>query len=246
MVDFLLWSSVVLGVLGAIANIYKKWWCFILWTLSNLILIEHNYHREELSQAALFVVYQVLCIIGLITWYKEKKHMNELGRGKKLCLVSDDNGYEYVERVDTEGVVVGLLGVTEKDELVLVEQFRPAVNMNVISLPAGCVGDEDPNEQLSAAVVRELLEESGYEPRDVSFMFKSPTSSGIANEMMYVYLGTGLRKVHSGGGTEGENIRVHVVPLSELHSWIVDQQNKSKVVSDTVYAALYFAAAQKG
>ena len=90
-----------------------------------------------------------------------------LAEGRWLRLV-DDAGWEHVERVNGHGVVV-ILAVTEEGELLLVEQYRPAVKSRVIEVPAGLTGDvagrED--EDADAAARRELLEETGYEAQEM-------------------------------------------------------------------------------
>ena len=60
--------------------------------------------------------------------------------GKFLKLVIRD-GWEYIERVNCSGVVI-VVGKTDDDKVILVEQFRRPVQKNTIGFPAGLVGDE--------------------------------------------------------------------------------------------------------
>lgn len=73
------WIGVFLGILGAILNVYKHWSCFILWTLANILLINHNVTNRDYAQAFLFVVYQSITTFGLIKWIRETKN------GKNSC-----------------------------------------------------------------------------------------------------------------------------------------------------------------
>ncbi len=54
---------------------------------------------------------------------------------------------------------VSVLALTPEREVLLVEQFRPAVGARTLELPSGNV---DPGETPAAAAQRELLEETGY------------------------------------------------------------------------------------
>ena len=53
-----------------------------------------------------------------------------VARGRYLTMV-DDAGWEYVTRAGVTGVVV-LVAITPARELVLVEQYRPAVQRRVV------------------------------------------------------------------------------------------------------------------
>ncbi len=54
---------------------------------------------------------------------------------------------------------VSVTALTQNDELVLVRQYRPAVEGRTLELPSGHV---DPGETPMAAAARELREETGY------------------------------------------------------------------------------------
>jgi 8-oxo-dGTP pyrophosphatase MutT (NUDIX family) len=85
-----------------------------------------------------------------------------LAEGKFLRLVVE-NGWEWVERRNTQGAVV-IAAITEHNEIVLIEQYRIPLAARVIELPAGLAGDEpgSRHEALIEAARRELLEETGY------------------------------------------------------------------------------------
>ena len=103
-----------------------------------------------------------------------------LGSGRYLTLL-DDAGWEYVTRPNIKGVVV-IVAVTEDDKLLLVEQHRPAVGRKVIELPAGLVGDIDVGESLSLAAERELIEETGFEAREMVALAEGPVAVGVSDE----------------------------------------------------------------
>jgi len=62
---------------------------------------------------------------------------------------------------------VTIVALTENDQLVLVEQYRPAVQKTTLEFPSGLV---DPGENPHDTAVRELLEETGFIAHDVQFL----------------------------------------------------------------------------
>jgi len=62
---------------------------------------------------------------------------------------------------------VSIVALTENDELVLVQQYRPAIEAYTLELPSGHV---DVGETPFAAAVRELTEETGYAANTIDEM----------------------------------------------------------------------------
>src|SRR4030043_2059902 len=86
--------------------------------------------------------------------------------------------WESFERVNCKGVVA-IVPVTDKNEVLLIRQFRPPVNGYVIEFPAGL---NDKKETLKEAAKRELLEETGYSARELFFLTEGVMSSGASGE----------------------------------------------------------------
>jgi ADP-ribose pyrophosphatase len=149
--------------------------------------------------------------------------------------------WEYVERRKASGIVA-ILAITDKQELILVEQFRVPVNKRVIEIPAGLAGDikVEENEALAEAAKRELLEETGYEAERMEYLTEGPPSAGLSTEVVTFFHALGLKRVAEGGGDRFENIQVHAVPLAELKPWIETKRKEGCLVDYRVYAALYF------
>lgn len=169
------------------------------------------------------------------------RELETLGAGKFLQLVRDGR-WEFVRRTNTTGVVA-IIPVTDDGKIVLVEQFRAAVRMNVIELPAGLAGDipGEEHEALAIAAERELVEETGYEARTMRLVANGPPSAGMSDEVVAIYLATGLKKVHAGGGDATENIVVHEILLSEVVAWLDAAVARGQLIDPKVYAGLYFA-----
>lgn len=155
--------------------------------------------------------------------------------------------WEYVRRRATGGAAA-IIAVTDDDALVLVEQYRIPVQAACIELPAGVIGDsaEFAGESALVAARRELLEETGFDCETLRPAFDGPSAPGLTAETSHVLRATGLRRVHEGGGVDGENIQVHVVPLAGIHDWLEVQQRAGRQVEPKVWAALYWLLRERG
>ena len=168
-------------------------------------------------------------------------NVQTLGEGRHLRLCCR-NGWEFVERPGTTGVVA-ILAVTDTGHLVLTEQYREPVQRSVIELPAGLAGDVRGAEEeaFATAAHRELLEETGYAAEAMDYLTEGPPSAGSTSEMVTFFRATGLRKVGRGGGVEHENITVHEVRLSEAADWLQQAAADGRLIDPKVYTGLYFA-----
>ena len=152
----------------------------------------------------------------------------------------DDAGWEYVTRHGITGVVV-LVAVTDARELVLVEQYRPAMGGRVVELPAGLVGDVAGHEaeNLATAAHRELAEETGFEAREMVVLAAGPIAVGVSDEVVTFFEARGLTRTGEGGGDDSEDITVHLVPLADVSSFLAGRRAAGLAVDPKIYAGLY-------
>ena len=162
--------------------------------------------------------------------------MDTLGEGAFLRLRRKGR-WEYVERVNATGVVA-MLAITDDDEVILVEQFRPAVGQNVLELPAGLVGDVEGDDSMEAAANRELEEETGFRAAEVTPLVEIPSSAGLTTETTVLYRCSGLTRVGEGGGDETEDILVHLVPRADVAAFVAGWKG---LIDGKVFAGLYHA-----
>lgn len=64
------WLITVASIIGVIANIYKKRWCFGVWLVTNFLWMVIDFSKGLYSQSFLFFVYFCLSVWGLIQWRK--------------------------------------------------------------------------------------------------------------------------------------------------------------------------------
>ena len=161
-------------------------------------------------------------------------------RGRYLGLKEHDH-WEYAFRTNASGVIV-LIPVTDAGELVLVEQYRIPVQSRVMELPAGLVGDNgDINEDFQVAANRELVEETGYRADSLEELLTSPSTPGMANEMITIFFASGLKRVGSDGGDSSEDITVHLVPLESAVEWLEARRAEGIMIDHKIYAGLFWA-----
>ncbi|MCB2059721.1 MAG: NUDIX hydrolase [Novosphingobium sp.] len=125
--------------------------------------------------------------------------------------------WEYVSRARGIRAAV-ILAVDEQDHVILVEQFRVPLGRPCIELPAGLIGDGagDDGEDATAAAARELEEETGYRAGRLEVLGEFYSSPGMVSESFTLLKAHDMVRVSDGGGTEGEDITVHRVPLARI------------------------------
>jgi ADP-ribose pyrophosphatase len=112
----------------------------------------------------------------------------------RLDSVVLENGNTALREVVEHPGAVGVIALKDNGDIVMVKQYRKAAEQVLLELPAGKLEQgEDPAE----CAARELTEETGYTAGDLRYLVSFYTSPGFSNEVMYMFLATGLR--------EGEN-----------------------------------------
>lgn len=113
----------------------------------------------------------------------------------------------------------------QRDELVLIEQFRIGAGEDVsgpwvIEIIAGL---QEPDESSEEVVRREALEEAGCIVTDLIPLYRYYPSPGNSNEQIQSYFARtcteGLGGIY-GVDEEGEDIRVHIVSSQTAFDWL--------------------------
>ena len=82
--------------------------------------------------------------------------------------------------------------VTERGTLLMVRQYRNALDRFALEIPAG--GLESPQEPTIDAAARELEEETGYASEDLNFLISIYPTIAYSNEKIDVYVARNLKK----------------------------------------------------
>ncbi|MEX1244893.1 MAG: NUDIX hydrolase [Thermoanaerobaculia bacterium] len=161
-----------------------------------------------------------------------------LFEGRHMVFLRRD-GWEYVEhRTAPEAAMI--VAITAREEIVLAEEYRPPMDAPVVSLPAGLIGDEGPEDAENAAR-RELREETGHEAPALEFLARGPGSAGQSSEMVSFFLARPAARVADQAAHDAGKIRVHVVPIAGLPAWASRREAEGAVIDPKIWAGLYLA-----
>jgi len=126
--------------------------------------------------------------------------------------------WEYTSRTNNIGAVV-ILAETD-GKVILIDQPRVPLDCRCIELPAGLVGDQDPNATPESTAIKELEEETGFTAERIERLGEFYASPGMVSEGFTLVRAHGVRKIGEGGGDENEDINVHLVPRAEIANFI--------------------------
>lgn len=119
---------------------------------------------------------------------------------------------EIVNHNDGVAVVV----LDEKNNAIMVRQFRKAVEKKLLEIPAGGI---DAGEQPVDCVRRELQEEIGMVPNKIEKLGGFYLGPGYCTEYLYLYLATDLAPSRL-TAEDTDQIEVVKVPLSQISHFI--------------------------
>ncbi len=133
--------------------------------------------------------------------------------------------WEYVSRARNIRAAV-ILAIDAEHHVLLVEQYRVPLGRACIELPAGLIGDHDDSadEDTLVAGGRELEEETGYRAGRLESLGEFWSSPGMVTESFTLLRAHDLEQIGPGGGTEGENITVHRVPLAGIAAFLAERR----------------------
>ena len=140
----------------------------------------------------------------------------------KYVSVKRRGRWEYASRTGSTNAVV-IIAETE-GKLILVEQFRVPVGKRCLELPAGLVGDEDPNATVEETAVKELEEETGFTAASIERLGDFHSSPGMLAESFALVRAHGVERCGEGGGNEQEDIPVHLVAREDIRRLVADRR----------------------
>ena len=113
---------------------------------------------------------------------------------------------------------VAVVALTEDGRICLVRQFRTALDRVTVEIPAGKL---EPGEDPLECAHRELLEETGMVAERMAFLTTIATSDGFCDELIHIYMATGLEFSKSCPDVD-EFINVDLVELTDLVDAVLD------------------------
>ena len=126
--------------------------------------------------------------------------------------------WEYASRANDIDAVVILAEI--EGRVILVDQPRAALDCRCVELPAGLVGDHDPNATVESTAIAELEEETGFTAERVERLGDFYSSPGMLAEAFTLVRVHGVRRIGEGGGDENEDINVHLVARGDIANFL--------------------------
>jgi 8-oxo-dGTP pyrophosphatase MutT (NUDIX family) len=139
--------------------------------------------------------------------------------------------YEYT-RIERAGVGVGVIGSNAAGELLLEREYRHGVGEVVWQIPGGLA---DEGEDLQAAGLRELREETGYAPAlvdatTVRYCGSVWDNPGMGTAVSHIYRVRGLEAFAATHTDAGEFVTLHWVKPDWLKQAVRSGEIRDRVV----------------
>jgi len=134
-------------------------------------------------------------------------------------------------------VSVCAMAISENNEVLMVKQYRHPVKTELIELPGGFI---DPEEDASAAIRRELLEETGYEFEQVYHLGNTAANPGVLSNFTELFLLTGGKRKAEQKLDDNEEIEVILRSVEEVSLLL-----KNNEVKQSMHALCLFYGLEK-
>ncbi|MFB7155502.1 MULTISPECIES: NUDIX domain-containing protein [unclassified Lysinibacillus] len=161
--------------------------------------------------------------------------------GKIVKLQVDDvtlpNGNVAKREIIKHPGAVAVIAVTDEGKLVLVEQYRKALERSIVEIPAGKL---EPGEEPVVTARRELEEETGYGAQSLTYLQAFATSPGFADEIIHLFVAKDLYTIENKADLdEDEFVELVEVSLEEAGQMVADERIYD---AKTAFAVLWLAA----
>lgn len=143
--------------------------------------------------------------------------------------------WDYIHHDGAAAVVA----VNEEGKLLMVRQYRNALDRFTLELPAGKL--DDPKEPTLECAMRELEEETGYKGGSFEYLLTVNTTIAFCDEKVDIYLATELTKTRQNLDPD-EEINVEAWDIADLKEMIYS----GKMTDGKTIAGIMTYAAKKG
>lgn len=167
-----------------------------------------------------------------VTIKSEKIYEGKIVNLRVDTIELQDKKYSKREIVEHSGGV-GVVAITEEDEIVLVKQYRKAISKEILEIPAGKL---ELNEKPKDTALRELKEETGYSTDNIEYISEFYPTPAYCTEKIHVFL---ARDLVPGEQDLDENEFVEVIklPFEEAYEMVLngDLTDAKTIIGITLY-----------
>lgn len=150
----------------------------------------------------------------------------------KIQHVELPNGRVSSREIIEHPGAVAIIPFLDENTIILVEQFRKALDQVILEIPAGKI---DKGENPEACGIRELEEETGYKANEFEYLGKIATTPGFTDEVIYIYKADNLYKGEI-NMDEDEFINLKTYKIEEIK----DMVKKGQIIDGKTIAALAY------
>jgi ADP-ribose pyrophosphatase len=185
------------------------------------------------------VVYRIRTGVSEMSSLEEKTIRSEkIFSGNVISLFLEDvelpNGKTSKREIVKHPGAVAILAITDENKIVMVEQYRKALERTIVEIPAGKL---EKGEEPASCARRELEEETGYGCGSLEWLTSFYTSPGFSDEIVHIYLAKGLEKIENSASLdEDEFVNVEEMTLEEALQSIKEQKIYD---AKTIFAVQY-------
>lgn len=185
------------------------------------------------------MVYRIRTGVSEMSSLEEKTIRSEkIFSGNVISLFLEDvelpNGKTSKREIVKHPGAVAILAITDENKIVMVEQYRKALERTIVEIPAGKL---EKGEEPAACARRELEEETGYGCGSLEWLTSFYTSPGFSDEIVHIYMAKGLEKIENSASLdEDEFVNVEEMTLEEALQSIKEQKIYD---AKTIFAVQY-------
>ncbi|MEK5441965.1 MULTISPECIES: NUDIX hydrolase [unclassified Fredinandcohnia] len=149
------------------------------------------------------------------------------------------NGHTSKRELIKHPGAVAILAITDEKKIVMVQQYRKALDKVIVEIPAGKL---EKGEAPEITARRELEEETGYDCETLTPLISFYTSPGFADELVHLFIAKDLKKIENPASLdEDEFVDVLEVSLEEA----LELLSEKKIYdAKTAYAVQYLQLQQ--
>ncbi len=129
---------------------------------------------------------------------------------------------------------INVIPLTPEEEVVMVRQYRHGVRQVTLEIPGGLV--DGPQEDPATAAARELMEETGFAPRELLAIGTVQAQPALQDNFCHTFLALGAQRVADPRPDAGEDLEVVRVPIAEIPSLV----RRGTIRHGLVLAAFYW------
>jgi ADP-ribose pyrophosphatase len=176
--------------------------------------------------------------------FEEKTISTEkIYKGKIIDLHVDEvtlpNGKTSKRELIKHPGAVAVIALTPEGKLVLVEQYRKALEKSIVEIPAGKL---EPGEEPIVTAARELEEETDYGCDKLEHLISFYTSPGFADELVHLYAAKNIKRIEGARELDEDEFVEQIEVTVEEASMMIEEKRIHD--AKTAYAVQYLKLQQ--